>query len=225
MLRSNAQTAQNQVRFTFSVHSRAAEIEILTRNKFSIYDLLKLDVQELGDLGKAILTAKNLKTRQLKLGNVVPAAPKIAAPPPPALPEPEVAPAPPAPLALPEPEVVPAAPAPALPEPEVAPAPPAPALPEPEPFLLTISGPSMVWTSTDTDSLKKWVRKINGRMKKTIYMEAMFKIKDLWGRYGNGGHGTPYDARQPGQDRVTFWVTNIELDQPTKKQMKQMEMD
>ena len=197
MLRSNAQTAQNQVRFTFSVHSRAAEIEILTRNKFSIYDLLKLDVQELGDLGKAILTAKNLKTRQLKLGNVVPAAPKIAAPPPPALPEPEVAPAPPAPLAL----------------------------PEPEPFLVTISGPSMVWTSTDTDSLKKWVREINGRMKKTIYMEAMFKIKDLWGRYGNGGHGTPYDARQPGQDRVTFWVTNIELDQPTKKQMKQMEAD
>ena len=197
MLRSNAQTAQNQVRFTFSVHSRTAEIEILTRNKFSIYDLLKLDVQELGDLGKAILTAKNLKTRQLKLGNVVPAAPKIAAPPPPALPEPEVAPAPPAPLAL----------------------------PEPEPFLVTISGPSMVWTSTDTDSLKKWVREINGRMKKTIYMEAMFKIKDLWGRYGNGGHGTPYDARQPGQDRVTFWATNIELDQPTKKQMKQMEAD
>ena len=196
MLRSNAQTAQNQVRFTFSVHSRAAEIEILTRNKFSIYDLLKLDVQELGDLGKAILTAKNLKTRQLKLGNVVPAAPKIAAPPPPA-----------------------------MPEPEVAPAPPAPALPEPEPFLVTISGPSMVWTSTDTDSLKKWVREINGRMKKTIYMEAMFKIKDLWERYGNGGHGTPYDARQPGQDRVTFWVSNIELDQPTKKQMKQMEMN
>ena len=211
MLRSNAQTAQNQVRFTFSVHSRAAEIEILTRNKFSIYDLLKLDVQELGDLGKAILTAKNLKTRQLKLGNVVPAAPKIAAPAPLVLPEPEVVPAPPAPLALPEPEVVPAAPA--------------PALPEPEPFLVTISGPSMVWTSTDTDSLKKWVREINGRMKNTIYMEAMFKIKDLWGRYGNGGHGTPYDARQPGQDRVTFWVSNIELDHPTKKQMKQMEMD
>ena len=86
--RRATQDAQNQKRFTDKVHGVAQEVMLLSSSNFSVYDLLEWDMEQLGDLSKAVVIVKKLKTRMAKLGTKIP-QPEVVQE---VVPEPEVVP-------------------------------------------------------------------------------------------------------------------------------------